>query len=120
LLPAHSNHLVTFHAGRSFYSALLKAGVEIREYEPGMVHAKSLISDAQISLVGSANMDLRSFRLNFEVHALVHDSTTAGHLRETFEVNCAKSRRVELDDWTARRWTLRLKEGAARLVSPLL
>ncbi len=120
LLPAHSNHLVTFHAGRSFYSELLKAGVEIREYEPGMVHAKSLISDAQISLVGSANMDLRSFRLNFEVHALVYDSTTAGRLRETFEANCAQSRRVELDDWGARRWTLRMKEGAARLVSPLL
>ncbi|MGH7270030.1 MAG: cardiolipin synthase, partial [Polyangiaceae bacterium] len=120
ILPAHSNHLVTFHAGRSFYSDLLKAGVEIREYEPGMVHAKTLVADSQVSLVGSANMDLRSFRLNFEVHTLVHDSTTATRLHETFDADSARSHRVDPDEWERRRWTLRLKEGASRLVSPLL
>ena len=77
LLPGHSNHAVTYHAGRSFYTQLLEAGVEVREYEPGIVHAKTLVADGQVALVGSANMDLRSFRLNFEVHALVHDATTA-------------------------------------------
>jgi cardiolipin synthase len=120
VLPSRSNHRVTFHAGRSFYAQLLDAGVQILEYEPGIVHAKTLVADAQVALVGSANMDLRSFRLNFEVHALVHDATTALRLREAFEKDAAKSRRVEPLDWQARRWTLRVKEGAARLVSPLL
>ena len=119
LLPAHSNHQVTFHAGRSFYSDLLRAGVEILEYE-GIVHAKTMVVDSNVALVGSANMDLRSFRLNFEVHALVHDSSTAARLRETFDTYCAKSRRVDRDEWESRAWMLRMKEGAARLVSPLL
>jgi cardiolipin synthase len=120
LRPGHSNHLVTYHAGRSFYSDLLKAGVEILEYVPGIVHAKTMVVDSQVSLVGSANMDLRSFRLNFEVHALVHDAVTAARLRETFEADRAKCQRVEFDAWEARGWPPRLKEGAARLVSPLL
>jgi cardiolipin synthase len=120
VLPGRSNHRVTFHAGRSFYTDLLRAGVDIREYQPGIVHAKTLVADSQIVLVGSANMDLRSFRLNFEVHTLVHDATTAITLRETFEDDLARSRRVDLEAWDSRAWSLRVKEGAARLVSPLL
>jgi cardiolipin synthase len=120
LLPGRSNHRVTFHAGRSFYSELLDAGVELREYLPGIVHAKTLIADRKVALVGSANMDLRSFRLNFEVHALVHDKTTATLLGDTFGLLATESRRVELPAWGERRWTSRVKEGAARLVSPLL
>jgi cardiolipin synthase len=120
LLPGHSNHTVTWHAGRSFYSQLLDAGVDIREYVPGIVHAKTLVADTAVALVGSANMDLRSFRLNFEVHTLVHDSTTAVRLRDTFYAEAASSRRVDADAWRSRSATLRLKEGAARLVSPLL
>jgi cardiolipin synthase A/B len=120
VLPGRSNHRVTFHAGRSFYSQLLEAGVEIREYQPGMVHGKAMVVDSQVVLVGSANMDLRSFRLNFEVHALVHDETTAARLRDAFEEDSAKSRRVDVAEWRVRPWTLRVKEGGARLVSPLL
>jgi cardiolipin synthase len=120
LLPGVSNHKVTFHAGRSFYGQLLDAGVELLEYQPGIVHAKTLVADGQVALVGSANMDLRSFRLNFEVHTLVHDQTTAKRLVEAFAAYEAKSRRVEPASWHARPWPLRVKEGAARLVSPLL
>jgi cardiolipin synthase len=120
LLPARSNHRVTFHAGRSFYTPLLEAGVDLREYVPGMVHAKTLVADGKVALVGSANMDLRSFRLNFEVHVLVHDATTATTLRDAFREDSAESQRVDLAAWLQRPWTLRVKEGAARLVSPLL
>jgi cardiolipin synthase len=120
LLPGRSNHRVTFHAGRSFYGQLLDAGVELREYVPGIVHAKTLVVDGRVALVGSANMDLRSFRLNFEVHALVHDQATATRIHEAFQSYRADSRRVEPSAWAARPWPLRVKEGAARLVSPLL
>jgi cardiolipin synthase len=120
LLPGRSNHRVTFHAGRSFYAQLLEAGVDLREYVPGIVHAKTLVVDDRVALVGSANMDLRSFRLNFEVHTLVHDPPTAARLREAFESYLRESRRIELAQWRERRWTLRVKEGASRLVSPLL
>ena len=120
VLPGRSNHLVTFHAGRSFYDQLLDAGVELREYRRGIVHAKTLVVDGRVALVGSANMDLRSFRLNFEVHALVHDHTTAAKLQESFDEYVASSLQVDLATWRQRSWALRIKEGAARLVSPLL
>jgi cardiolipin synthase len=120
ILPGHSNHNVTFHAGRSFYADLLAAGVDVREYQPGIVHAKTLIADSQVALIGSANMDMRSFRLNFEVHALVHHEPTAARLEQAFADNLAQCRQVTLDGWSARPWNLRIKEGASRLVSPLL
>jgi cardiolipin synthase len=94
--------------------------VGVLEYERGMVHAKTLVADGEVALVGSANMDLRSFRLNFEVHALVHDAATAGAVSGAFRSYEVDSRRVSLDAWHARAWSLRLKEGAARLVSPML
>ncbi len=99
---------------------LLEAGVDVREYEPGIVHAKTLVADSQVALVGSANMDMRSFRLNFEVHTLVHDAATALTLHNAFRDALAKTRRIDRDSWRARPATLRVKEGASRLVSPLL
>jgi cardiolipin synthase len=120
MLPGRSNHRVTFHAGRSFYAPLLEAGVDLLEYQPGIVHAKTLVADERVALVGSANMDLRSFRLNFEVHTLVHDLPTAATLRATFASYSRESRVVDVAEWRQRAWTLRVKEGAARLVSPLL
>jgi cardiolipin synthase len=120
ILPSRSNHSVTFHAGRSFYDALLDAGVGVYEYTPGIVHAKTMVVDGAVSLVGSANMDLRSFRLNFEVHALVHDAMVASRLEETFTADLAQSSLVSLSTWRARPARTRLYEGAARLVSPLL
>jgi cardiolipin synthase len=120
ILTAKSNHGVTFHAGRSFYAPLLEAGVKIFEYEPGIVHAKTLVVDGRVCLVGSANMDLRSFRLNFEVHTLVHDSKTANALRVIFDEALRESRLITLEAWNQRKTSYRVREGAARLVSPLL
>jgi cardiolipin synthase len=120
ILPSRSNHRVTFHAGRSFYEPLLEAGVKVYEFEPGIVHAKTMVVDGSIALVGSANMDLRSFRLNFEVHALIGDSAVAASLERFFASDLAQSRLVSLADWRSRPARVRVYEGAARLVSPLL
>jgi cardiolipin synthase len=120
ILPHHSNHAVTFHAGRSFYETLLEAGVKLYEYEPGIVHAKAMVVDGRVALVGSANMDMRSFRLNFEVHTLMHDEPTARSLEATFAAHLAKSQLQALATWKQRALSLRVLEGAARLVSPLL
>ena len=120
LLPAHSNHRVTHAAGRSFYTELLEAGVELYEYLPGMIHAKTMLVDEDIGLVGSANMDMRSFRLNFEVHALVHDRSLAEDLERAFEHDLEKSQRIELERWRARSAWARVREGLARLLSPIL
>src|SRR5205814_1734477 len=99
---------------------LLDAGVQVYEFAPGIVHAKTMVVDGAVSLIGSANMDLRSFRLNFEIHALLHDAAVAARLEESFQVDLASSTLVSLAAWRDRPARTKLYEGAARLVSPLL
>ena len=120
LFPSRSNHRVVWLAGRSFYEDLLDAGVSIYEYGPGMIHAKTMAVDGSIALVGSANMDLRSFRLNFEVHAVVRDKLTALRLEGCFEADLALSRRIDPEEFRQRPAAQRVLEGAARLLSPLM
>jgi cardiolipin synthase len=120
LLPRRSNHPFVFQAGRSFYEGLLEAGVQIYEYGPGMIHAKTMVVDGTVALVGSANMDLRSFRLNFEVHAVVRDEVTAAELLRCFDRDLAVSAQIDLVSFQRRPWPLKVVEGAARLLSPLM
>jgi cardiolipin synthase len=120
LLPKKSDsHLVTW-ASHSYYRYLLFAGVRIFEYDRGFVHAKTMVVDDWVATIGSANMDLRSFKLNFELNAFLFDSgicqTLASHfetdLERALEVTKAMERRVSLGR--------RLLRGIARLTSPLL
>lgn len=120
LFPGRSNHPSVFHAGRSFYEELLDAGVRIFEYGPGMIHAKTMVVDGAISLVGSANMDIRSFRLNFEVHAMVRDEHTANDLEACFRKDLSVSRPIDLALWRTRPSSIRVVQGLARLLSPLM
>ena len=120
LFPSRSNHPIVFQAGRSFYEELLEAGVSIYEYGPGMIHAKTMVVDGTLALVGSANMDLRSFRLNFEVHAVLRDERTAARLDACFADDLARSRRVDPEAFRQRGIPLRVLEGAARFLSPLM
>lgn len=120
VLPSRSNHRVTFHAGRAMYEDLLEAGVHLHEFTPGMIHAKAMVVDGRLSTIGSANMDMRSFRLNFEVHAFVHDPETAAMLEERFRRDLGQTREIALEEWRGRGWRARVVEGGARLVSPLL
>jgi len=120
LFPKRNNHPFVGQAGRSFYEDLLWAGVAIHEYGPGMIHAKTMVVDGTVAMVGSANMDLRSFRLNFEVHALVRDAATAAQLEACFEADLAVSSPIDPVSFAARPWTQKVIEGAARLLSPLM
>jgi len=120
LLPRCSNHKLALYAGRSFYDELLEAGVRIFEYLPGMNHAKTMVVDHELGLVGSANMDVRSFRLNFEVHMLVSDRRIAAELERSFFEDVEKAEEIVLTSWRDRSWGERVAEGGARLLSPLL
>jgi cardiolipin synthase A/B len=120
LLPSRSNHRVVFQAGRSFYEELLEAGVGIYEYGPGMIHAKTMVVDGTVSLVGSANMDVRSFKLNFEVHTVIRDAPTAAGLEDCFEADLRVSPRIDAAVWRQRGRLQRVVEGVARLLSPLM
>ena len=97
-----NNHPIARRASRRRYGELLEAGVEIHEYEPGMIHAKIMIVDGRWSVVGSTNFDSRSFDLNDEVNLVLVDEGVAARLHEDFERDCAASRRVTYEAWQHR------------------
>jgi cardiolipin synthase len=120
VLPTRSDAPLVLRAGRSYYDELLADGAEIFEYDGGMLHSKVVTVDDRWCMLGSANMDIRSFRLNFEITALVYDSRVAGELSGIIDGYCAKSRRVSRNDRARRRPHTQVIDGAARLFAPLL
>ena len=111
---------VTYWAGRAFYDRLLEAGVKIYEFSGRILHAKSLILDDRWSFVGSSNMDIRSFRLNFETNCIIEDTQLNRRLSRFFEETLEECTAVELDAFQKRSRRHRLFEGITRLFSPLL
>jgi cardiolipin synthase A/B len=120
IVPAHSDQWLTAAASRSYGEELMTAGVEIYRYSPGMMHAKTMIIDGEWASVGTANMDVRSFRLNFEVTALLYDRATIQPLQDSFERDIARSELVDPRWFSQRSFFQRAIEGFARLLSPLL
>ncbi len=120
VVPAHSNYPIAKWAGESFYDELLGAGVRIFEYGPEMVHTKALIVDGRFATVGSANLDVRSFRLNFELVVVVYDADIVFELTELHSTDQQGSRELSHARWEERGWSARLREGVGRLVSPML
>lgn len=120
LVPSISDSLLVNTAAKSYYSELLKAGVEIYLYNKGFIHAKTMVTDEKIAIVGTANMDNRSFDLNFEVNAIVYDSEIAKELRTAFYEDLNYSEKIDADSWNSRPRSRQLLEKTARLVSPLL
>ena len=97
-----TDHGFTRALSRSSYGELLAAGAEIHEYQPGMIHAKVMVVDGLWSLVGSTNVDSRSFGLNDEVNMAASDPATAAELTAEFEHDLTESKQVTLDAWKSR------------------
>jgi cardiolipin synthase A/B len=115
VLPGHSDNHVAFHAGRSHYSALLRAGVKIHERRGAMLHAKTATIDGVWSCVGSTNLDWRSFLHNDEIDATILGREFAGQMQAAFAADLEESEAIDLERWEDRSLQLRLKEWAARL-----
>ncbi len=98
----HSDHLLTRRSSRRLFGDLLKAGARIYEYEPAMIHAKTMIVDGVWSVVGSTNFDNRSFGLNDEINLAARDTKLAARLAEDFSADLAASREVTYDEWRRR------------------
>jgi cardiolipin synthase len=107
-------------ASRALWGDLLRAGVEIYEYEPTMYHCKVLVADTLLVSVGSTNFDDRSFRLNDEASLNVYDPPFAKRQVEVFEQDLAHSRRISLEEWESRPWTEKLWEHAVSFLGPQL
>ena len=120
ILPLKSDSSIVDLAVQSYYNELLSVGIEIYRYQKGFMHAKTIVFDGQLAMVGTSNMDIRSFDLNFEVNAIVYDKEIAEKLQETFYDDLKDSVRVDTLDWENRTAIRKLTEKAFRLISPLL
>ncbi len=121
LVSEKSDHPLLINVGRSYYEELLEFGVKIFEYERGINHAKVGLIDDEWLMVGSANFDIRSMRLNFELNVLVRDPERAAELetllRHDFDQD---SHRIVLEEFQRRPWSQRFKESLLRPLAPLL
>ncbi len=121
LVPGeHIDSEVVRLRSRAMWGDLLRAGVEISEYEPTMMHTKMLIVDSLLVSVGSTNFDERSFRLNDEASLNVYDVEFAKDMTEVFENDLKRSQRLSLRAWTERPWTERIGEWLALPLSSQL
>ncbi len=120
VFPARNDSWIVAAASRSYYADLLAAGVRIFEYEGGLLHTKSLTLDGDLTLIGSANMDRRSFELNYENNILFCDRALTTDMRQRQDSYIASSRPVTIDmveQWT---WQHRLWNNAIGMFGPVL
>jgi cardiolipin synthase len=120
LVPGISDAKFVNYAARSYYNDLIEVGVEIYMYQKGFIHAKTVVVDRKIAVVGTANMDYRSFDLNFEINAIVYDEVIATELSDAFHTDMQFADFVNPERWLNRSSSAQLLEKTARLVSPLL
>ncbi len=120
IIPARSDVPLTQHAGRFYWERLLLVGVRLYEYRRRVLHTKLMLVDDDQVIVGSANMDIRSFRLNFEANCVLESKEMNRRLHDLFFNALNGSDEIDLETFRARPFSARFKEGTARLFSPLL
>ena len=120
LLPGPTDVPLVRHAGHARFRRLLASGVRIWEYQPSVLHAKTLVVDGKLSLVGSANLDVRSWRLNGECGLLAWDENLAGFLEEAFRIDLESSIEVSAESWVRRDPLHKIGDSLAGLLTPLL
>ncbi len=120
MIPANPDHFFVYWASMSYLDGLLKAGVRCYQYEKGFVHAKVLCVDGTISSVGTANMDIRSFAVNFEVNAFLFDKETTRIIEEQFLKDLEDCKEITVEWYEARSAGFKFKESVSRLISPML
>jgi cardiolipin synthase len=118
IVPKQGDSKLVTMASRTYCESLANAGIQVFEYGPPMLHAKTLLVDETMGLVGTANMDNRSFRLNFEVAAAFYDPAVIDHLARRFETDRAFSKPFPVKRRGAR--VTQMLESIARLSSPVL
>ncbi|WP_295117065.1 cardiolipin synthase [uncultured Chitinophaga sp.] len=115
-----SDSRIVSHASESFFEDLLSCGVRIFRYQKGFVHAKTMVVDDNLSVVGTANMDIRSFDFNFEVNAFVYSHDVNHRLTQAFLHDQVHSSEVQPEAWLLRSKWRKLFEAIVKLISPLL
>lgn len=120
LTPQHSDSPLVAAASRSYFEELMKSGIKVYFYKHNFLHSKAIVIDRCLSIIGTANMDYRSYEQDYEISAFIYDTKTADTLVENYfkDLNCSKE--LNLNLWHHRPKTKRFVESLARLFSPLL
>lgn len=120
VVPGNNNHRSVHHASRAQYASLLEAGVRIFERRGPLLHAKAMVIDDALSIFGTANLDIRSLRLNYETNLVSYDAILAGRIVQEMQADLAESEEIDLNRWLRRPWRQRLLESLFGLASPVL
>lgn len=120
LVPEASDSKIVTIVSRAYYEELLQAGVKVYLYQKGFIHAKTFVVDRKIASVGTANLDLRSFDLNFEVSTLIYDVKIAEQLSDAFYADLTHAKLVQHNKWIKRSIWERGWERFLRLISPFM
>ncbi|NQD65275.1 cardiolipin synthase [Bacillus haikouensis] len=120
LVPHKPDKRIVFHASRSYFPELLEAGVRIYEYQKGFMHSKIVIVDNELASIGTSNMDMRSFHLNFEVNAFLYKTNSTQSLVEEYLNDLEHSVELAHGEFKKRHMGYRILESTSRLMSPLL
>ena len=120
MIPCKPDHPFVYWATYSYMGELVMAGANCYIYNDGFLHAKGIVVDDRVLCYGTANMDIRSFALNFEVNAVLYDRNKAKEMTGYFKKDLDKCTRITKSMYTSRKPGLRVKEQVCRLLSPLL
>ncbi|MEC2077109.1 cardiolipin synthase [Metabacillus fastidiosus] len=120
LVPNRPDKKIVFYASRSYFPELLEAGVKIYEYEKGFMHSKIVIVDHELASIGTSNMDMRSFHLNFEVNAFLYKTNSTQKLVDDYNDDIEQSKQINFEDFQKRSIFQKIIESLSRLLSPLL
>lgn len=120
MIPCKPDHMFVYWATYSYIGDLVMAGANCYTYDNGFLHAKGMIVDGRVLCYGTANMDIRSFALNFEVNVVVYDEAKAKEMEECFQQDLKDCTKITREEYAGRAPIIRLKEQICRLLSPLL
>lgn len=120
IMPMHSDSFIVHHASFSFLKPLLKRGVNVYLYEKGFMHAKTICVDGKLAFIGTVNMDIRSFFINFEIAAIIHDQKLCVEMQKQFEIDKEDSLHINMKYWKKRSFLKRGLDSLCRLMAPVL
>lgn len=120
MIPCMPDHMFVYWATYSYVGILLNLGAKIFIYDNGFMHAKTICVDGEVASIGSANFDIRSFRLNFEANAFVYDAAEVYKLEAIFETDMMQSHELTKQLYRSRSLIIKFKESISRLLSDLL
>ena len=120
MIPCKPDHPFVYWATYSYIGDMVHAGAKCYTYNNGFLHAKGVIVDEKVLCYGTANMDIRSFQLNFEVNAVIYDQEEAARMTEIFREDLKQCRQITKDFYNRRSLFIRIKEQFCRLLSPVL